>query len=618
MRLPRLRASLPLAAALGLVAGLCSGPGLEAREIDYLIPDPAWLAAASPGGADFAPTARCLGCGVEVVDYTDFRGIAHKLNRYPGRHVALLFRDDRPPDALTPAEMQQLLDLLDLAYEAFTDLVGGEPAELGVNPPGLLQIAFVPAAAAGGGGRAWLGAKGIEIVPEMEGDLRRPLWFDGLHSILLHEMAHNFDFHSEWLHYLYDQPHAWTAWIDYYMPYLMRTGDSVPNRRRDRAGLVRPPRSPRETLRLAVEGMWRPIAENPDASWERCVRRAECEWWESQVWGAFHVHLASQLGVQATRRFMRSLNARKLEGALPPGSPEAAEEVYLEAWGDASRSDVTCYAEALRWHFSDDLRARLRGRYGARAPLCSDRDGDGVRPIEGDCDDRDSSVRPGREDPVNGVDDDCDGHLDEVTVRQAAQSPQKVPYPSEVRAQGPAGEKHVFTTKPGRRTVSWVQACYRDGNFGYFTFLRGASESIGDGAPGDCFYGKVATRRRQPIRVRHINSGGGRFDFLVAPGDPWPMQWAKLGASVAGPSVELRLVTDLSALDEAPTHVRFWVSGTGWVATRAFEATTRVAWAPPPGAPAGRYAVRAQLLRDGVPVSQVSPMTIFEIGRPAP
>jgi hypothetical protein len=47
---------------------------------------------------------------------------------------------------------------------------------------------------------------------------------------------------------------------------------------------------------------------------------------------------------------------------------------------------------------------------------CDDLDGDGLETCDGDCDDSDPSVFPGAPETPNGVDDDCDGDIDEGTV----------------------------------------------------------------------------------------------------------------------------------------------------------------------------------------------------------
>ncbi len=45
--------------------------------------------------------------------------------------------------------------------------------------------------------------------------------------------------------------------------------------------------------------------------------------------------------------------------------------------------------------------------------ILGDDDGDGFSPIDGDCDDQDPFVHPGQPELANGVDDDCDGSVDE-------------------------------------------------------------------------------------------------------------------------------------------------------------------------------------------------------------
>ena len=46
----------------------------------------------------------------------------------------------------------------------------------------------------------------------------------------------------------------------------------------------------------------------------------------------------------------------------------------------------------------------------------TDRDGDGVLWVDGDCDDWDAAVFPGQVESANGVDDDCDGQIDEEDI----------------------------------------------------------------------------------------------------------------------------------------------------------------------------------------------------------
>ena len=100
-----------------------------------------------------------------------------------------------------------------------------------------------------------------------------------------------------------------------------------------------------------------------------------------------------------------------------PYTPEGCCEGVLRYWCEGNdlcrlscNSDPSC-----GWNSGE-------GRYncgtaGATAPGnsppmdCNDRDGDGYT-YPTDCDDDDPSVHPGAVEDCNGVDDDCDGHVD--------------------------------------------------------------------------------------------------------------------------------------------------------------------------------------------------------------
>lgn len=68
-----------------------------------------------------------------------------------------------------------------------------------------------------------------------------------------------------------------------------------------------------------------------------------------------------------------------------------------------------CTADLTLWR-TDGLRiTQGEGSFSVRPP-CVDADGDGVLACDGDCNDRDPTVRPGvRDTPGDGIDNDCDG-----------------------------------------------------------------------------------------------------------------------------------------------------------------------------------------------------------------
>jgi hypothetical protein len=68
------------------------------------------------------------------------------------------------------------------------------------------------------------------------------------------------------------------------------------------------------------------------------------------------------------------------------------------------------------------------GTDGGGDPDAEDNDGDGVNEYEGDCDDADPSVFPGAPDACDGLDQDCDGTLDEDAVTDDDTEPNEAGY----------------------------------------------------------------------------------------------------------------------------------------------------------------------------------------------
>lgn len=140
-----------------------------------------------------------------VSQYKAFDGQFHNLHENPGRHVNVLLPEsfDEGP-FFTPDHVEELVDRLDILYVLYSELLGVEP-----SGSGLLNIAFIPQTC--GMGCGLIGHKGIEILSDSWNyeSIIRDLDSGRLESILLHEMAHNFDAYSDHLHYLPDHAHVW-------------------------------------------------------------------------------------------------------------------------------------------------------------------------------------------------------------------------------------------------------------------------------------------------------------------------------------------------------------------------------------------------------------------------
>lgn len=90
--------------------------------------------------------------------------------------------------------------------------------------------------------------------------------------------------------------------------------------------------------------------------------------------------------------------------------------LMLDAWlmdngADGSLAQHWCASSVI--HLSGDF-----GSPGAANGYCQtiDHDGDGYTELDGDCDDFDVTVSPDKIDRMNGIDDDCDGRVDDTDI----------------------------------------------------------------------------------------------------------------------------------------------------------------------------------------------------------
>lgn len=355
---------------------------------------------------------RRLAVGIDdgiPVSYTSGDKYTLALTRFEGAHVALLL-SDRWLRALTREERWLLLDRADLLYVHYQEIVGQEPAG-----DGLLTIAITPSTCGGiGYGCGAVGAKWVEVVEDALDDTRSALATGHLPTVLLHEMAHNFDVYNRYLQYTSDGAHAWTRFLERYGAFYSRSGAygvnlSYPNH---------DPRfySPEGVLRIGIEENLGSYMRSEQATWDRCVRLPSCaEVNDSAVWGGVMNRLAQMAGPDVTRAALLFWRERSHTG-VPPVTPEAKADLHIEAFSEAMHADFGCVADYFKWYASPALRERMKAKYQQPNPWCQDNDHDGSTPLQGDLDDNDASVHPGATEVVNGIDDDADGIVDDVAV----------------------------------------------------------------------------------------------------------------------------------------------------------------------------------------------------------
>ena len=107
-------------------------------------------------------------------------------------------------------------------------------------------------------------------------------------------------------------------------------------------------------------------------------------------------------------------------GDVDPAAIARTLDTLLAGWTGEHEEPVESASAPRGYRHVDQPSAQLHIGLAYDAPrevdedsIFTDDDGDGLSEDEGDCDDSDPSVVPGADERENGVDDDCDGLIDE-------------------------------------------------------------------------------------------------------------------------------------------------------------------------------------------------------------
>lgn len=563
------------------------------QEIDYIFPtkELAQRTAAVrvlPGPALY---------GGEKVAYTAFDGKTHELTRFPGRFVSILLPDSwLSPEALTEDLVRSFVDRADITYSHLADFMRAEP--YGEGP---LTVAVLPEGATCGWGCGFIGSKGVEIadIPHLNPILWREIAADKGMSVLVHEMTHNFDVYWPYLYYLPGHPHAWTDFVNLYLFLYNQEGsaDGPPN----------------EVAEHWLETTG-PYFKDPTATWAHCVRDGACEdrgITANNAWGGFGFRIALFYGPRSARAAMTFLRDYAKTHS-PPATPEGKEDLYVEALASGAGENLSCVANAWHWYASPALRRRMRQRWGRDNPVCKDQDRDGRSPIQGDCDDTRSTVRPGAPEKKDGADNDCNGLVDEGIYKEPGSGDfpalQGLSLPAQISGQvdGHRDLEDRFWFRLRARQRVRIGICSQSNFQGWL----GIHDPAGNGhsvEAGDCkrvVYSLPRGRLQFELSVPNSSfTGSYTADLTATP--PWPAPpWAQTAVPEQNGWVWALTATEkIPAGALSPTAVRFWVSGQGIVGTVPYAPTVTFDWTAPPGFDPGNAAYRVQLMSRGVPAT---------------
>jgi hypothetical protein len=562
-------------------------------------------AAAAEGGTAASSLVQ------ETLEYKSIVGVTYTLRAYSGKYVRWAFQDsDLDADGLSADQIYELVNLTDLNYAQMAELLGGEP-----GGSGLLTIALVDPGV-GNAGLGWVGAKGLDIAPSMLNDIKRYLAVGQLHGVILHEMSHNFDIYSwptNYINYYGDFGHAWTHFLQHYILFYASWGD-----------LDMTPKSSLayETRRLSK--VW--DAAGNAATWSACVRNGGgCPGLgiaPNDGWSGFMLRFARLHGRAAMKRAFGYL--KSYAGAVPT-TPEDKNDLLVKALAYGANANVLCEVDAWNWEVSAAARAAIAGLYPASNPMCTDADSDGYSKATGDYNDAAAGVHPGAAEVQNGVDDDCNDVVDDLSFTEPAAgdftSPLGVSPTGRITGGITAGDSDNFNLNVTQPRKVVFELCSEPDFQGWLFVYRS------DGSWFDyqyVFAGGCTPKTYQLSEVRQwrfevaLNSSSlpGKYSLRYYTPDPWPARWGTTAPVTANGSAYRFSVTanSLANTGATPTHVRFWVDGYGFVGTAPYSMTTVFNWTPAAPLPDGEYTYRAQLLSGTVPVEATTAPRSFNVG----
>jgi uncharacterized protein (TIGR03437 family) len=559
------------------------------------------------GRADDTPSSRVIKADSglrllpsEEITYTSFSGTTYNLNAYSGKHVRYALPDSwTGSNGLSPMEVAQLVDSTDLLYAQMKEVVGGEP-----KGDGLLLIAVVDTGSHAG--LVEIGTKRAELSLTILNDTKRYVAKGLVSDTIIHQMAHCFDIYHSYLSYYNDWGHAWTALLIPYMQVYSRSGSLTLD--------------PDPLLDKTIQEYTTPwYGSGSRATWGNCVRNGGgCEAdgvKANESWAGMVLQYARLHGPAALKRAMLYLRDYKAAHVDAPSTPEAKNDLLITALAAGASVNVSCEIDNWRWSLTDSERANLAQSFPANAS-CADADGDGYTTLQGDLDDHNANIRPGAVETINSIDDDCNGVVDDVLVKESmdfgndVQTAQLVPVPSNIQGRATSSDRDAFRIE----VTSPLQLDIEGKSTGSFhgTLMIASADGFGNSTGFSIYSSQTArstfTLERPGTWLMTISpdaGGEGDYEVKIARSQPLlnPVQLSLSPGTTSG-AVRIQVSVDINRqFNATPTHIRFWVGNEGFVKTLPVASSLSFDWTP---TSTWTVPVRVQLLSGEIPVSRAT------------
>jgi uncharacterized repeat protein (TIGR01451 family) len=543
----------------------------------------------------------------EEITYRSFSNQSYTLNAYSGKYVRYALPNSwLGTGGLSPKDVQLLVDTTDVLYAHMKEVVGGEP-----TGSGLLTIAVVDIGT--NGGLAFIGRKGVEVSPTTLENTKLYLFKRLVPETIIHEMSHCFDIYHDYLGYYPDWGHAWTSLLVPYLEVYSRSGSLTLD--------------PDELLEKTTQDYTIPwYALGGGATWASCVRNGGgCEAngvKANEAWAGLMLQYVRLHGVSALKRAMLYLRDYKAAHADFPPTPEAKNDLLITALAVGVGVQISCEMDSWRWYLTDAARAGLTQSFPTPNPYCADADGDSYSPLRDDFDDHNQNIHPSAVETINGIDDDCNRIVDDVLFNESgdfgndAQSAQAVTIPSRMRGHASAGDRDMFRIEAATPLQLDVEGRSLGAFRGTITIAHvdGFGNGIGFPVSAGQTASSILTLERPGTWLLTVTPDAGvagDYEVKITKAEPLinPVRLEVTAGQTPG-SLHIQATVDTTRqFNAAPTHIRFWVGGEGFIKTLPVAPSVTFDWAP---ASSGTLTVRAQLIASDVPVSRTTEPVWFD------